>query len=77
MLSKDFIQLAVIALFIASPMAWYFFSQWLEGFAYRIHFSWWMILLAGVAVVLITLMNVSFQAIRAAITDTVKNLRAE
>jgi len=77
LLSKDFILLAVIALFIASPIAWYLSVQWLESFAYRIHFSWWMILLAGITVILITLMTVSMQAIRAAIADPIKNLRTE
>jgi len=77
MLSKDFVLLAVIGLFIASPIAWYFSVQWLESFAYRINFSWWMILLAGVAVILITLITVTFQAIRAAIGNPVMNLRTE
>jgi len=77
MLSKDFVLLAVIGLFIASPISWYFSVQWLESFAYRINFSWWMILLAGVAVILITLITVSFQAIRAAIGNPVMNLRTE
>lgn len=77
MLSKDFVLLAVIGLFIASPIAWYFSVQWLESFAYRINFSWWMILLAGGAVILITLITISFQAIRAAIGNSVMNLRTE
>jgi ABC-type antimicrobial peptide transport system permease subunit len=77
MLSKDFVLLAVMALLIASPIAWYFSFQWLQSFAYRIHFSWWIILLAGVTVILITLMTVSMQAIRAAVADPAKSLRSE
>jgi ABC-type antimicrobial peptide transport system permease subunit len=77
MLSKDFVLLAVIGLFIASPISWYFSVRWLESFAYRINFSWWMIFIAGVTVILITLITVSFQAIRAAIGNPVMNLRTE
>jgi hypothetical protein len=77
MLSKDFIVLVVIAVLIASPIAWYFMNQWLQDFAYRVNVSWWVFVLAGVAAMLIALATVSFQAIKAAITNPVKSLRTE
>jgi len=69
--------LIFIAIFIASPIAWYFSSQWLQGFAYRVNISWWVFLLAGAAMLLITLLTISFQAIKAAIMNPVKSLRIE
>jgi len=75
MLSKDFVMLIIIALFIASPIAWYFMNQWLQGFAYRINISWWIFILAGVAAILIALITVSFQAIKAAVANPVESLR--
>lgn len=77
MLSKDVIILVVIAFFIASPLAWYCMNQWLQGFAYRVQINGWVFILAGVAALLIALLTVSFQAIKAAIINPVINLRAE
>jgi len=77
MLSKDFVILVLIALVIASPVAWYFMNQWLQDFAYRINVSWWVFALAGIAALLIALITVSFQAIKAAIANPVKSLRTE
>jgi putative ABC transport system permease protein len=77
MLSKDFLKLVLIALVIASPIAWYFMNQWLEDFAYRTTISWWIFILAGLAAVLITLCTISFQAIKAALVNPVKSLRSE
>jgi hypothetical protein len=77
MLSKDFIMLVFIALCIAAPVAWYFMDLWLQTFAYRITISWWMFVLAGVVSILLALMTVSLQAIKAAIANPVKNLRSE
>ena len=77
MLSKDFVVLVFIALCIAAPVAWYFMNQWLQNFAYRINISWWMFVIAGVATILMTLMTVGFQAIKAAIANPVNNLRSE
>lgn len=77
LLSKDFVILVIISLIIASPVAWYFMNSWLEGFAYRIHISWWIFLLAGSIAVLIALLTVSFQAIKAAIANPVNNLHSE
>ncbi len=77
MLSKDFIMLVAIAVLIASPISWYFMHQWLQDFAYRINISWWVFVLAGLSAVLIALITVSLQAIKAAIANPVKSLRTE
>jgi putative ABC transport system permease protein len=77
LLSKDFVVLVIISLIIASPVAWYFMNRWLEDFAYRIHISWWVFVLAGSAAILIALFTVSFQSIKAAIANPVKSLRTE
>ena len=77
MLSKDFLQLVIIALAIASPIAYYFSNQWLQDFAYRTNISWWVFVIAGVAAIFIALLTVSFQAIKAAIANPVKSLRSE
>lgn len=77
LLSKDFIKLVLIALLIASPVAWYFMNKWLEGFAYRIGIAWWMFALAALLAVVLALLTVSFQAVKAALTNPVRNLRAE
>jgi putative ABC transport system permease protein len=76
-LSMDFLKLVNIAILIAVPAAWYFTNQWLENYPYRITLSWWMFVLAGLAVVIIAIFTVSFQAFRAARTNPVKNLRTE
>jgi putative ABC transport system permease protein len=77
LLSKDFIKLVLIALVLASPVAWYVASNWLQDFAYRIDISWWMFVLAGITAVIIALVTVSFQAIKAALINPVKSLRSE
>ena len=77
LLSKDFLKLIVIAFFIASPLAWYFMNNWLQGFAYRINISWWVFLIGGILALLIALFTISFQAIKAAIANPVKSLRTE
>lgn len=77
MLSKDFMKLVVIAMVFAFPLSWYFMNKWLEDFAYRISIDWKVFALAGLAAILIAIITVSFQAIKAAITNTVKNLRTE
>jgi len=75
--SKEFIILIAIAFAIATPVAWYFMHQWLEDYAYRINIGWWIFLIAGVAAILIALLTISFQAIKAAIANPVKSLRSE
>ena len=77
LLSKDFIKLILIAIIIASPLAWYCMNKWLQDFAYRITISWWMFAAAGLLAVLIALVTVSFQAIKAGIANPVKSLRTE
>jgi len=77
MLSKDFMRLVAVSFVIAAPTAWYFMHKWLQDFAYRINISWWIFVAAGLAALLIALVTVSFQAIRAAITNPVKSLRTE
>ncbi|HEX8675880.1 MAG TPA: FtsX-like permease family protein, partial [Segetibacter sp.] len=75
--SKEFIVLISIAFVIATPIAWYFMHQWLQDFAYRIDIKWWIFFVAGAASLLIALITVSFQAIKAAIANPVKSLRTE
>jgi hypothetical protein len=77
MLSKDFVKLVLIAILIASPIAWWVISKWLQGFAYRTTVNWWIIAAAGAAAVLIALMTISFQSIKAALVNPVKSLRSE
>ena len=77
MLSKDFVKLVIISLAIASPIAWYFMNEWLQTFAYRINVSWWIFVLAGTSAIMIALLTVSFQAIKAAVANPVKSLRTE
>jgi len=75
--SKEFILLIGIAFVIASPVAWYFMNKWLQDYPYRINISWWIFIAAGVAATVIALLTVSFQAIKAAIANPIKNLRTE
>jgi putative ABC transport system permease protein len=77
LLSKDFLKLVFIANLIAWPIAWFLLSKWLQDFAYRVNISWWVFAIAGVAALLIALLTVSFQAIKAALTNPVKSLRSE
>ncbi len=77
LLSKDFLKLVIISFVVAAPIAWYFMHKWLSGFAYRVDMSWWIFAVAGIAALLIALATVSFQAIKAAITNPVKSLRTE
>lgn len=75
--SIDFIKLVVIALVIASPVAWYFMNEWLQDFSYKVSISWWIFAAAGVAAVLIALVTISFQSVKAAMTNPVNALRSE
>ncbi|WP_158559294.1 ABC transporter permease [Deminuibacter soli] len=77
LLAKDFIRLVVIAVLIASPVGWYFMNSWLQNFAYRSPVSWWVFPLAGMFALLIAVVTLSFQAIRAALAKPVKSLRSE
>ncbi len=77
LLSKEFLQLVIIALVIASPLAWWAMNKWLENYNYRTDISWWVFAIAGLLAVMIALVTVSFQAIKAAMANPVKSLRAE
>jgi putative ABC transport system permease protein len=77
LLSGDFLKLVGIAFVIATPVAWWAMSQWLEDFAYRISIGWWVFAIAGLAALLIALFTVSYQAIKAALSNPVKSLRTE
>ncbi len=77
MLSKEFLKLVLIACLIAFPVAWWAMHQWLQSFAYRIDISWWMFIVAALAALLIALLTVSFQAIKAALANPAKSLKTE
>ena len=77
LLSKDFVIMILISLLIATPIAYYFVHDWLLNYQYRTNLSWWIFAAAGVGVLLITLLTVSFQAIKAAIANPVESLRSE
>lgn len=77
LLSQDFLKLVLVAIFIATPIAWWAVRSWLNDFAYRIDIEWWMFLVAGALAVLVALFTISFQSIKAALTNPVKSLRAE
>ena len=77
LLSKDFLKLVLIAIVIASPVAWYAMNRWLQNFAYKIDIEWWVFALAGLLAVGIALLTVSFQSVKAALMNPVKSLRSE
>lgn len=77
LLSKEFMLLVVISLLIATPVAYYFMHNWLQHYAYRADLSWWIFVAAGACALMITLLTVSFQSIRAAIANPAKSLRTE
>ena len=77
LLSEDFIKLVAIAFVIAVPVAYFIMRRWLQDFTYRINISWWIFILAGIAAILIALITVSFQSIKAAMANPVKSLRTE
>src|SRR5579871_5169507 len=77
MISKDFVKLVLIAFVISFPVAWWAMNKWLQSFAYRIDISWWVFALAGALTIIIALITVSFQAIKAAVSNPVKSLRTE
>jgi putative ABC transport system permease protein len=77
LLSKDFIKLVVIALFMAAPIGWYFMNKWLQDFAYRIDIGWWVFIVAGAFAILIAFATISLHAVKAALTNPTRNLRTE
>ncbi|MGB8194062.1 MAG: ABC transporter permease [Chitinophagaceae bacterium] len=77
MLSSGFLKLVALAFLVATPVTWYLMNSWLEHFVYRTTISWWMFAAAGLSVMLIALLTVGFQAIKAALANPVKSLRTE
>jgi predicted permease len=77
MLSRELLQLVLIAIVIAFPLAWWVMNHWLDGFAYRIHMGGDVFLVAGISTILITMCTIGYQAIRAAVANPVRSLRSE
>ena len=77
LLSGDFIKLVLIAVCIAVPLAWYGMDQWLQNFSYRVNISWQVFALTTILTLLIAFITISFQAVKSAIANPVKNLRTE
>ena len=77
LLSKDFLKLVLVAIVIASPIAYYAMHRWLQDFAYKIEIAWWVFILAGLLAVGIALLTVSFQSVKAALMNPVKSFRSE
>jgi putative ABC transport system permease protein len=77
LLSKDFIGLVCLSCLIASPVALYYLQNWLQKYEYRINISFWVFALAAVISILITIITISFHAIKAALANPVKSLRTE
>jgi len=73
MLSIDFVKLVLIAFLIAAPIAWWFMNEWLQDFAYRIDLSWWIFAMTGVLALIVALTTLSFQAIKAALSNPIKS----
>jgi ABC-type antimicrobial peptide transport system permease subunit len=77
MLSKDFVVLVIISCTLAIPIAWYYLHNWLNNYEYRTEIPWWIFALAAMGAFVITLLTVSYQAIKAALANPVKSLRSE
>jgi putative ABC transport system permease protein len=77
LLARDFLKLVLVAIGIASPVAYYFMQRWLADFAYRIDIQWWMFVAAGAAAVAIAFLTVGFQSVRAALANPVTSLKSE
>jgi len=77
LLSKDFLLLVVVAFSLAIPVTWAVMHNWLQDFAYRINIKWWVFGIAGLTALLIAVITISFQAVKAAIANPVKSLRTE
>ncbi|HEX5153748.1 MAG TPA: ABC transporter permease [Parafilimonas sp.] len=75
--AKEFVWLIILASAIAAPLAWYYMQQWLEKFAYRTQISWWIFVACGAAILLVTILTICFQSIKAAMANPVKSLRTE
>ncbi|MDB5247177.1 MAG: FtsX-like permease family protein [Segetibacter sp.] len=77
LLSKDFLKLVFVSYILAAPIAWWAMHSWLEDYTYRVQINWWVFVIAGILSILIAILTVSYQAIKAAIRNPVKSLRTE
>lgn len=77
LLSKDIMHLVLASLIIAIPFSWWAMHRWLQGFAYRIDINWWVFAIAGLTAILIALLTISFESIKAAAANPAKSLRTE
>lgn len=77
LLSRDFIKLVLIAIVIATPVTWFAIRHWLQGFAYKVDVAWWTLILSGMLSVVVALLTISFQSIKAALANPVKSLKAD
>jgi putative ABC transport system permease protein len=77
LLSKDFLKLIIISLFLAIPFGWYIMSKWLEDYAFRIHIGWWVFAIAGASALIIAIITIYIQTLKAAIKNPVNSLRSE
>jgi putative ABC transport system permease protein len=77
MLSFDFLKLVIIAIIVASPLAWYAMNKWLQNYAYRVDLQWWVFAVASVIAMMVAFITISFQAIKAALVNPIKSLRSE
>ena len=77
LISMDFLKLVGLAILIASPFAYYFMNDWLDGFAYRIQITWWVFAFAGLLTILIAFATIGFQAIKAATINPIKSLKTD
>ena len=77
LLSKDFLKLVGISILTAMRIAWFAMDNWLQDYAYRIEINWWIFVMAGVVAILIALLTVSFQAVKAALANPVDSLKSE
>jgi len=76
-LSRDFLSLVIIASLIAFPVGWWAMHSWLQNFDYRVGVSWWIFLFAGAVAVLIAMLTISYQAVKAAVANPTKSLKTE
>ncbi|WP_317169535.1 ABC transporter permease [Mucilaginibacter humi] len=77
LLSKDFLALVVISLVVATPIAYWAMSKWLTSYTYRVSINWWVFALAGILSIVIALITVSYQSVKAALANPVRSLRSE
>ena len=77
MISKEYLKMACISLLIAAPIGWFFMEEWLKDFAYRVEIEWWIFLIAGVATFALSLLTVSSQSVKAALSNPVDSIRNE